>query len=164
MRLNKKGMTLVELIISIALISIVLGFLFKVILDVKYERDNPNYAVNNQINRSEIIKTIQEDVLKLNLTKVDFLSLSKKVRLKFSTGGYRIIEISDNNKSLKYYGSDFEKRTWNIVDDNYEFGEIKYEYFNGDNSFVLSLVIPIENSINNESLTIDDIMILVEAH
>ena len=164
MRLNKKGMTLVELIISIALISIVLSFLFKVILDVKYERDNPNYAVNNQINRSEIIKTIQEDVLKLNLTKVDFSSLFKKVKLEFSAGSYRIIEISDNNKSLKYSGSDFEERTWNIVDDNYEFGEIKYEYFSGDNSFVLSLVIPVENSINNESLTIDDIMILVEAH
>ena len=50
MKLNNKGMTLVELLISIALIGIVLTFLFQMLNDLHLETENNNYAYNNQIN------------------------------------------------------------------------------------------------------------------
>ena len=62
MKLNNKGLTLIELLVSIALVSIVMGFMFKLLSDAQDARTNNNFAIENQINRNEIIKTIQNDL------------------------------------------------------------------------------------------------------
>ena len=46
--LNKKGTSLIEVIISIALISIVLVFMIRLLIDLNNEENNNEYAVNNQ--------------------------------------------------------------------------------------------------------------------
>jgi len=62
MKLNNKGITLVEIIISIALISIVLIFLFSLLITVndmnKESQVNSTYLVNKAL----IIKNIEEDI------------------------------------------------------------------------------------------------------
>ena len=45
--LNKKGTSLIEVIISIALISIVLVFMIRLLIDLNNEENNNEYAVNN---------------------------------------------------------------------------------------------------------------------
>ena len=55
--LNNKGMSLMEILVSIILISVVLVFLFELLIDLKNESKNNDYASNNQINRMEIIYT-----------------------------------------------------------------------------------------------------------
>ncbi len=71
MKLNKKGISLIELLVSIILISIVLIFLIQILSDLKDETSNNDYAYNNQINRTEILKTIEDD-----LTKYDLIGIS----------------------------------------------------------------------------------------
>ena len=66
MKLNKKGMTLVEIIISIALISIVLVFLFSLLVDVKDMNDEASINSDYLINKALILKNIEEDLDKEN--------------------------------------------------------------------------------------------------
>ncbi len=67
MKLNKKGVTLVELIISISLISIVIMFLFRLLVDVRYSENNTDYNRENQQTRAIIIKTLETDFLERKL-------------------------------------------------------------------------------------------------
>lgn len=62
MKLNKKGITLVEIIISIALISIVLIFLFSLLVDVKDMNDEASINSDYLINKALILKNIEEDL------------------------------------------------------------------------------------------------------
>ena len=64
---NNRGITLVELIISISLISIVILFLFQLLVDVRYSDNRIDYARNNQQTRAVILKTIQDDFLDYGL-------------------------------------------------------------------------------------------------
>ena len=48
MKLDNKGITLVELIVSIALISIVIMFLFRLLVDVRYSDNTTDYNRDNQ--------------------------------------------------------------------------------------------------------------------
>lgn len=60
--MNKKGFTMTELIVSIAIIAVVMIFLVNLLVDVRYDKKNELYDTKNQINRAEIIKTIQNDL------------------------------------------------------------------------------------------------------
>ena len=67
MKLDNKGITLVELIISVALISIVIIFLFRLLVDVRYNNHNTDFNLENQQTRAMIIKTIETDFLEKKL-------------------------------------------------------------------------------------------------
>ncbi len=62
MKLNNKGMTLIELLMSIGLIGIVVVFLFQLLVDIKSETNNNSFAYNNQINKLEVIYQIEQDL------------------------------------------------------------------------------------------------------
>jgi len=63
MKYNNKGITLIELIISISLISIVLIFLFSLLVDVRHSDNQIDYDRKNQQKRAIIIKRVQDDLL-----------------------------------------------------------------------------------------------------
>lgn len=69
---NNRGMTLLELLVSIVLVSVVLLFLFRILNDLKDEVDNNNYAFSNQVNRTELIYTIQKDLNKYDVNNVTY--------------------------------------------------------------------------------------------
>lgn len=68
---NNKGITLVELIVSIALISIVIMFLFRLLVDVRYNENNMDFNRKNQQTRAIILKNIQADFLERKLVKLE---------------------------------------------------------------------------------------------
>ena len=70
MKLNQKGITLVELIISMALISIVIMFLFRLLVDVRYGENNTDFNRVNQQTRAVILKRVQQDFLDRKLIKI----------------------------------------------------------------------------------------------
>ena len=61
--LNKKGMTLLEIVISIALISVVMLFLFSLLNDIQYESKHSSYAKDFLVSRATIIKDVEEYLL-----------------------------------------------------------------------------------------------------
>jgi len=65
--MNKKGFTLVELVISVGLISVVMLFLFHLLNDMQYEEAHASFAKDNQVNRTTIIHTVQKDFMAKDL-------------------------------------------------------------------------------------------------
>ena len=62
MKLNNKGITLIEIIISIVLVSIVLIFLFTLLISVKDMNTESEVNSTYLINKSLILKNIEEDI------------------------------------------------------------------------------------------------------
>ena len=82
--LNKKGTTLAEVIISIALISVVLVFMIRLLIDLNNMETNTNFASANQMTRAEIIRMIGNDLNDLELTQVIDTSTENNLSITFN--------------------------------------------------------------------------------
>lgn len=71
---NQKGVTIVEIVVSVALISLVIIFIFNLMITVKNINDDSNSSSTNIINQNIIIRKVQADLKDLELTKVDSCS------------------------------------------------------------------------------------------
>ncbi len=161
--MNKKGITLIELIISISLISIVVIFLFRLFVDVRYNDEKVDYSRNNQQARALIIKAIQEDLLDeenplTGLNTSGSTSSTLKVNLVFKSGTAQMVVTS---KSFSYTNTDRETEKWSLKDDNvtYQITSIPYKKnWNpiDDNFFFIWFRIPVKISGKTEN-AIDDI-------
>ncbi len=65
--MNKKGITIIEVLVSISLVSIIVLLLLNVILSLNKINNDDSYASQDEIDRSEIIKLIEDDFLALKL-------------------------------------------------------------------------------------------------
>ena len=90
--MNKKGTSILELIISIALISLTLLFLVRLIVDINNKETNSSYTKENSINRAEIIRAIESDITNKELQEIKDLSTDGTLVFSFI--------FSDKTKSL----------------------------------------------------------------
>ena len=84
--MNKKGFTLIEVIVSIGLISIVMLLLFQLLLDIQYESNHTSYAKENQVNRATVIETVQKDLMNNTLASIPTITTNgdrKEITLTF---------------------------------------------------------------------------------
>ena len=105
--MNKKGMTLVEVIISVGLISVVMLFLFNLLLDMQYENSHASYLKENQVNRATIIKTVEEDLMNntLNEVRIERNESNSIIRFDFTTF---VTELTDETgKKIQDIGHEF---------------------------------------------------------
>ena len=65
--MNKRGVTILELLISIVIISVVVLLLLQVIMSLRKINNDETYASGDEINRTTIIKNIEHDFLTLGL-------------------------------------------------------------------------------------------------
>ncbi len=171
--MENKGFTLVELIISIALISIVVMFLFNLLTDVKASNNNTDFNRKNQQKRAIIIKTIQEDLTNRKLVGIlnrhaNELSSETIVNItfQFQDGNtfLKIVNEGENQYLIYENGSGSEK--WNLEKQSqtthFNTTCVKYtnSLFNSDldqgEYFYIKINIPIvvnKNKVNN----IDDL-------
>ena len=128
---NKKGLTLVELLISIVLVGIVIVFIFELLNDLKTEADNTDYALANQFNHIEIVNAIENDlnhytlfdiVEKSNSNNNNFLNLEFVFWNIDSTNSEKVIATlttykNENDKYfVEYTNYDQETTTWEMKD------------------------------------------------
>ena len=110
--LNKKGMTLLEIVISIALISVVMLFLFSLLNDIQYESKHTSYAKDFLVSRATIIKDVEEDILNNNITDVSQVNVdANKTTLNFQTGDgtYGKMNLEVESKKITYKNAAGEK-------------------------------------------------------
>ena len=67
--MNKKGLTLVEIIVSIGLISIVMVFLFQIIMTIKKANDRQNEKTDVLITTTIITREVEKDLESFGLAK-----------------------------------------------------------------------------------------------
>lgn len=167
--MNKKGTTLAELIISIALISVVLLFMIKLLIDLNDAEANNTYAKDNQINRAEILRMIGNDLNNKNIASInDSGSNETKLVINIEFTDRTISTIEAEEKKIKYTDSDGKNRTWNIEGGTIYTKKANVYYMkdnndSGKNYYSLSIDIEIhttneENKLCNNN-TLDDIII-----
>ena len=136
--LNKKGMTLLEIIISIALISVVMLFLFSLLNDIQYESKHTSYAKDFLVSRATIIKDVQEDILNNNITNVGQVNAdANKTTLNFEmgNGNYTGMNLEVESKKITYKNAAGEKESFSLSNDNdeevFDFANIKINSYAG---------------------------------
>ena len=84
--MNKKGLTLTEIIISIAIISIVMTFMFQVLFTIKNGNDRQSTKTDTMVSNAIITKEVQRDLKAFGL----------KDNINF------VIDCSSDNKEFKF--------------------------------------------------------------
>lgn len=121
--MNKKGFTMTELIVSIAIIAVVMIFLVNLLVDIRYDKKNELYDTKNQINRAEIIKTIQNDLDGKVITDVTDTGSSSNnsnnlvVNIETNDNGIHTIQADSNHI---YYTSNNKTTKWSLEKNNDE--------------------------------------------
>lgn len=160
MKLNNKGVTIIELLVSVALVSVVLMFLYNLLSNVTFEKITDFIASTNQANRIDIITTIENDlILDNDVELVESQTTSRKVVMKGKNGQYQIIITDD---TLKYSVKGVLQNTWKIKGG--KFGDIEC-ISEGNKTKVIQITqctIPVyTTNVNNKkdnNNTLDDIM------
>lgn len=151
--MNKKGVTILELLISISLISVVVLLLIRVMFSLSNINNAKDYASSDEISRTELIKEIESDFLKLKLkginikkedvTTITFIYENTQKELKVAQN-----KITYNNETRTL---ESENATYDLCP-KYEYTEID------DNYYLVSLTIPV--LMNNKNTTENDDLVL----
>ena len=166
--MNNKGTSLVEVIISIALISVVLMFMIKLLIDLNNTETNNDYAKDNQIIRAEIIRTIENDIRTKEIKSISSdKSTSKNLVLEFTFTDNKTATIDCQNSTLLYKTSQGAERKWTMEQGNIYINkaDVYYQFPDSSTSGIYVLQIDIEIHTSNENNkvgnnnTLDDIII-----
>ncbi len=152
--MNNKGFTLVELMVSVSLISIVLVFMFSLLGDIKRESAYSNDNINDTLNRSTIIRIIQNDFIEKRLNRVETCREDGVIicySFTFEDGLNKKLYVRE--KELEY-----DNEIWKLGDGKYSTEGEKYCYINNGDNYLLKIVIPVIN--HKEDNRIHDIELI----
>lgn len=125
--MNRKGTTIIEILVSLALISIVMIFLFNLLADLKREDAMSSSKSADSLNRTSIIHLVQNDFITKKLNKVTYTSSNNSVSFTFyyDDTTSKVFKVGTNYVS---YGDEI----WNLNENNsYDLDNITY-CFNGE--------------------------------
>ena len=117
---NKKGITLIELLVTILLASIVVIFIYRLILNVNNQTANPEFAMSNQTIRTEIIRTVEADLVSRDISNI--LTVYQDENNNYNPSIYfiekdrqSVLSIIDE-KSIKYTAFTGQTQRWDVID------------------------------------------------
>ena len=159
MKLNNKGISIIELIISISLMSVVMLFLYNLLSNVTFEKDEDYFASLNQANRIEIITKIEDTLMCYSVDNYEKIG-DNNLKLTSGSDTFNITIDRDNDKiSFTKGTTTFGK--WTIK--NAKAGEISCNDVGDgiETTKYTQCTIPIYttniNNVENNNNTIDDI-------
>ena len=116
--MNNKGFTLIEIIISVALISVVMLFLFQLLTDVEFESSHPTYAKENQVVRASVMRSVQQDLTSKPLKSVSMNGSHTKIYFEFQDGVNILSKtLSLTDRELTYGDEKWELQGTDVVID-----------------------------------------------
>ncbi|MDE5538939.1 MAG: prepilin-type N-terminal cleavage/methylation domain-containing protein, partial [Bacilli bacterium] len=152
--MNKRGVTLLEVLISIALISVVILMLVKLMFSLEKINNDTSYASQDEIERAEIIKTIEKDFLDLKLNGIKIEEKTSETVITFN--------YVSTNKTLKVKANElvYEGQKYTLKSDKATYSECpSYKYLTLDNDYYyVELKIPV--LISGDNTTENDDIIL----
>lgn len=118
-KLNKKGFTLVELLVTVSLLSIVTIIAINLVNDLIFMKDNNVLAYENQVTRAVIIDTIEQDLLAYGWTysttndglKIETTADSVTYTIN-TPSGESFLKVK--KKSISYTDFEGRERTWQL--------------------------------------------------
>ena len=102
---DKRGFTLVELVLSVTLLSIVLIFMMTALVELK-DKENENGAdAKLLVNQAIISKTINSDIIVSGLESISACADMNCFNLTFSNGTTKTLKLMADNQTI-FYGSE----------------------------------------------------------
>lgn len=125
--MKSKGITMVELIVSIGLISMVMLFVFGILVDVRQEEITSGVKSQDMLNRSLIIRTIQDDFINRGLYAISEcpnFDLDGITCLRFHyKDGLNPTDLYVHNNSITY-----GREKWTLTTGNYNIATENFQY------------------------------------
>ena len=101
---NNKGMTMVEIIVSIALVSIVLILLMNLFLNVNSQYNNSKLASDYEVLASNVLKSIGDDIEKYGVYSIEENTSENSVKITYNA--YRESKLNERiTKILRVYST-----------------------------------------------------------
>ena len=150
--MNNKGFTLVELMVSIALIALVLVFMFNLLGDIKRESALSNEDISDALNRSTITRLIQNDFIENNLIKVE--ACNEEVLC------YDFTFQNNNSKRLivRENEIEYDNERWVLDSGTYTKDGSIYCISNVGTNYYLRILIPVINHMEDKRIHDIEIM------
>lgn len=135
--MNKKGMTLMEVLVSLVLISIVMIFVVNLLADLKNEGILSNKRNEDTLTRASLINVIEADLIDSENYLVTF---KKNCDQKNSRNTKTCYEFVYKNNTSKYlyvsdifiaYGTSSNMEKWDLNYGNYDIDNITINYVGG---------------------------------
>ena len=148
----KKGFTILELLISIALISVVLLLLLRVMMQLEVINHDTSYASDDEIARTELIKKIETDFLDLQLNGLSIHQNSDETVLTFMMEEEKELVIS--SREITYDDEVYALKSSNASYDvcvEYKYQDLDDDYYLV--MFTIPVLIDEVNTTNNDDLT-----------
>ena len=162
-KLNNKGTTLIELIISIVLISVVIIFMFRLIIDLNNEQENNDFAVENQINRAEVIRFISDDLTNKTLVSITDSSVKNKLDFTLNYNDSTKTKVVAEQNYIEVTNSSNKTQRWNVIDATIDPDYVSLYKAVNSTPVKYSLIIDIEihtineNNMKGHNNVIDDL-------
>lgn len=102
---NKKGFTLVELVLSVTLLSIVLIFMMAMLVDLKDKEKSNGADAKLLVNQAIISNTINTDIIKYGLESVSACASMNCFILSFGDGNEKTLKLMSDNQTI-FYGNE----------------------------------------------------------
>lgn len=147
MKLNNKGFSLLEMLVSISILSIVIVFMMHLFANIRNVYTSNREEFEYEILKSKVIKTISDDLNDSKLIRYEKNS-NKKVTLYFENGN-KTIEINDNN--IRYYDNENEYLNEKLPD-----GSIVGNILISGSNFV-KISIPVGNNFKRYDINIYEV-------
>lgn len=99
MKKYSKGTTLIEIMVSLALISVVLIFMFNILSDLKVEDRESTRGSEDSIERASYSRIIQNDFINLGLKSINYCGASGSLfcyEFTFNNGDIKHLEVYQN--------------------------------------------------------------------
>lgn len=153
MNKKSKGTTLIEIMVSILLISIVMVFLFNILINMKEEYNLSSQRSEDSLNRSSFTRIIQNDFMKHKLNKLTNCN-EGKLCIEFTLSGNIIKKLIVNDKSIIYDGE-----IWELTAGKYDVKKTIFNYYvaetnptklnqpNVVNYHSLKIIVPVEYDV-----------------
>ena len=151
--MNNKGFTLIELMVSVILISIVLVFMFNLLGDIKRESALSNEDISDNLDRATITRIIQNDFIESKLTTISICNDSDTILC------YNFTFQDNSSKKLlvREKEIEYDNERWILDYGKYSTNGNIYCTSNIGNYYYLKILIPVidhptDNRIHNIEL------------
>ena len=117
-----------------------MGFLVKLLVDLNNKDTNSDFAINNQVNRAEIIRAIENDLLYNKIVDItDTSSTEDNLKVDITYHNNKTSSINVTKNKFTYENINGDSRVWTMK--NATLSNNAYIYYDKDNKTDGSLYI-----------------------
>ncbi len=164
MILNKKGVTILELLISITLVGVVVLLLLRLTISLGNINNDTTYASSDEINRTTIIKNIETELLKRKLKGLEIITVNElKIKWMMEDNTEETLIVREKELEFKgeVYPLESKEATYQLCP-SYSYTLIDNDYY--EVNITIPVLIKGVNTTEKDDIVIDYLALIKEGN